>query len=55
MRLILPKLYAKAVKSNCHTGRECRYPEHGDVIQADAIPGFWVPAFPAGTTVWSLI
>jgi hypothetical protein len=36
-------------KLSRHTGRDCRYPVHRDVMMA-TIPGFWVPAIPAGTT-----
>ena len=46
---------------NRHVGRDsltrsngCRHPEHRDVLVALAIPGFWIPAIPAGMTYFSL-
>ncbi|MGH8558021.1 MAG: hypothetical protein ACRESZ_11275 [Methylococcales bacterium] len=43
-------LISKMFQLSRHTGRDCRYPEHMDVF--DACHPFWVPAIPAGTTVF---
>jgi len=53
--VLAPKNYliSKMLQLSRHTGRDCRYPEHRDVIQP-AIHGIWVPAIPAGTTVLEL-
>jgi len=54
IRANLASILCRNCQVSRHGGRDCRHPEHMDVLVSLAIHGIWIPAIPAGMTLLSL-